>query len=58
VDAGGRDVAVTASVGLACSGELPEELDEDAMLAAADVAMYQAKRTGRDRYAVHRAPSY
>jgi PleD family two-component response regulator len=43
---------------LACSGELPEELDEDAMLAAADMAMYQAKRTGRDRYAVHGSPSY
>jgi diguanylate cyclase (GGDEF)-like protein len=58
VGAGGRDVTITASVGLACSGELPDELDEDAMLDAADIAMYQAKRTGRDRYAVHGSPAY
>jgi diguanylate cyclase (GGDEF)-like protein/PAS domain S-box-containing protein len=41
--------AVTASVGVACSGELPGELDEERLLMAADDAMYEAKRTGRDR---------
>ncbi len=51
----GREVASTASIGLACSGELPEERDEDVVMAAADLAMYDAKRTGRDRYAVHAA---
>ena len=44
---------VTASVGVACSAELPEGRDEDALLVAADLAMYDAKRTGRDGYAVH-----
>ena len=45
--------AVTASVGVACSSELPEGRDEDALLVASDLAMYNAKRTGRDGYAVH-----
>jgi diguanylate cyclase (GGDEF)-like protein/PAS domain S-box-containing protein len=45
---------VTASVGVASSDELAEEHDEDALLAAADVAMYEAKRGGRDGHAVHR----
>ena len=53
--AGERRAGVTASVGVASSGELPDEADEDALLAAADVAMYEAKRTGSDGYAVHRA---
>jgi diguanylate cyclase (GGDEF)-like protein/PAS domain S-box-containing protein len=54
VDAGaGQRAAVTASVGVACSEELPDDRDEDTLLAAADVAMYEAKRTGRDGYVVH-----
>jgi diguanylate cyclase (GGDEF)-like protein/PAS domain S-box-containing protein len=54
VDVGdGRHAAVTASVGVACSDELPDGGDEDALLAAADVAMYEVKRTGRDGYLVH-----
>jgi diguanylate cyclase (GGDEF)-like protein/PAS domain S-box-containing protein len=54
VDIGdGRRAAVTASVGIACSAELSDETDEDSLLAAADLAMYDAKRHGRDRYAVH-----
>jgi diguanylate cyclase (GGDEF)-like protein/PAS domain S-box-containing protein len=47
--AGGRDVVVTASVGLAVAepGNAPADL-----LAAADIAMYQAKSRGKNRYAV------
>ena len=44
---------MTASVGAASSGELTDERDEDALLAAADVAMYAVKRGGRDGHAVH-----
>jgi diguanylate cyclase (GGDEF)-like protein/PAS domain S-box-containing protein len=56
VDAGkGREARVTASVGIACSAELSEDRDEDTVLAAADLAMYRAKRSGRDRFAVHGA---
>ncbi|MBA3260922.1 MAG: PAS domain S-box protein [Thermoleophilaceae bacterium] len=58
VDGGdGKPVAVTASVGVACSGELPEDADDESLLAVADLAMYSAKRTGRDRYAVHDTPA-
>jgi diguanylate cyclase (GGDEF)-like protein/PAS domain S-box-containing protein len=54
VDIGdGREASVTASVGVASSGELPDAADEDTLLAAADVAMYEAKRAGRDGHAVH-----
>jgi diguanylate cyclase (GGDEF)-like protein/PAS domain S-box-containing protein len=50
-------VAITASVGIVCSGELPEGATDDSLLAAADAAMYDAKRTGRDRHAVHGTPA-
>jgi diguanylate cyclase (GGDEF)-like protein/PAS domain S-box-containing protein len=54
VDIGsGEQVSITASVGLACSSELPDDRDEDTVLVAADLAMYEAKRTGRDGYVVH-----
>jgi diguanylate cyclase (GGDEF)-like protein/PAS domain S-box-containing protein len=53
VDIGdGRLAGVTASVGVASTSELPDEADEDTLLAVADAAMYEAKRTGRDGYAV------
>ena len=52
VDSGGG-VAITVSVGLACTDELPANRNEDTVLAAADLAMYRAKRSGRDRFAVH-----
>jgi diguanylate cyclase (GGDEF)-like protein/PAS domain S-box-containing protein len=56
VDIGdGRHASVTASVGAASSGELADEHDEDALLAAADIAMYEVKRGGRDGHLVHRA---
>jgi two-component system cell cycle response regulator len=41
------DVSVTASFGVACSSELDVGIDE--LLKAADEAVYEAKRTGRDR---------
>jgi diguanylate cyclase (GGDEF)-like protein/PAS domain S-box-containing protein len=44
--------AVTASVGLVSSAELPGERDEESLLLAADDAMYAAKRGGRDGYRV------
>jgi diguanylate cyclase (GGDEF)-like protein/PAS domain S-box-containing protein len=58
IDGGdGKAATITASVGVACSSELPDDADDEGLLAAADVAMYRAKRTGRDRYAVqHERP--
>lgn len=43
------DVRITASLGVASAGQAGHVLD--ALLAAADAAMYQAKRTGRNRVA-------
>jgi GGDEF domain-containing protein len=51
-DEGGA-ISITASVGLAGTDGMPGERDEDAVLAAADLAMYRAKRGGRDGYALH-----
>jgi diguanylate cyclase (GGDEF)-like protein/PAS domain S-box-containing protein len=47
VYAGGRDVVVTVSIGIAVAepGNAPGDL-----LAAADIAMYQAKAAGKNRY--------
>jgi diguanylate cyclase (GGDEF)-like protein/PAS domain S-box-containing protein len=45
-----HEVPVTASVGVAVF----EGLTNTELLAAADVAMYEAKRAGRDRFAVYR----
>jgi diguanylate cyclase (GGDEF)-like protein/PAS domain S-box-containing protein len=54
---GGGRAGITASVGIAVSSELPDDRDEETMLAAADLAMYEAKRGGRDRYVVHTVPA-
>ena len=44
------DARVTASVGIACSSDLTGERDEEGLMLAADNAMYEVKRTGRDGY--------
>jgi diguanylate cyclase (GGDEF)-like protein len=46
----GRDVVVTASIGVALSS--PDRADRDTLLQAADLAMYQAKAEGKARWAV------
>jgi diguanylate cyclase (GGDEF)-like protein len=50
MNAGGRTVPVTVSVGVAAAG--PAELGVTALIERADDALYQAKRAGRDRVAV------
>jgi diguanylate cyclase (GGDEF)-like protein/PAS domain S-box-containing protein len=52
VDTAEQQLRVSASIGVVVV-EREEEFDEDAMLAAADLAMYDAKEAGRDRYAVY-----
>jgi diguanylate cyclase (GGDEF)-like protein len=48
----GRDLVITASIGIAMSGAVP--LHPDQLLRQADVAMYHAKREGGARYHVFR----
>jgi diguanylate cyclase (GGDEF)-like protein len=43
----------TLSVGIATLSSLPRVADGDALRAAADAALYFAKRTGRDRVVAH-----
>lgn len=45
---GGAEVAVTVSIGIA-TAPLPGWLDRQALLRAADHALYRAKDAGRDR---------
>ena len=47
--AGGRDVVVTVSIGIALADLSKQSGD---LLAAADIAMYQAKNSGKNRYVV------
>jgi diguanylate cyclase (GGDEF)-like protein len=49
---GGKDIPVTISLGVAAVAESGVE-DHSAFLAAADKALYEAKRTGRNRVCVH-----
>ena len=49
----GQSVVVTASIGLAVHGPTQSHADASALLAAADAAVYQAKRGGRDRLVAH-----
>jgi diguanylate cyclase (GGDEF)-like protein/PAS domain S-box-containing protein len=48
LEAGEKTIRVTASAGIAALGG-DEELTAEGVLAAADMAMYEAKRAGRDR---------
>lgn len=51
VRAGGRDIFVTCSIGLAyCPSD---GIEVEALLSRADMAMYQAKRSGRNRFCVY-----
>lgn len=52
VKAGGRDIFVTCSIGIAYCP--PEGIEVEALLSRADMAMYQAKRSGRNRFSVYR----
>ncbi|HTN51231.1 MAG TPA: diguanylate cyclase [Anaeromyxobacter sp.] len=56
LEIGGRHVPLGASFGVAClSGEAPEDAS-DALLRAADAALYSAKRAGRGRVTVALGP--
>src|SRR4051812_33927991 len=46
----GQPVKLSTSIGIACFGQGPAEPDE--LLAAADLAMYDAKEAGRDKIAM------
>jgi diguanylate cyclase (GGDEF)-like protein len=52
--AAGTSLAITTSVGVACLG--PEDEAGEAVLARADAAVYEAKRSGRNRVVVAKAP--
>jgi diguanylate cyclase (GGDEF)-like protein len=47
----GRQVAVDASIGVALGA--PGQTDPAALMRAADIAMYHAKRAGRGRHEVY-----
>lgn len=51
VKAGGREIFVTCSIGIAYSPA--EGIEVEALLSRADMAMYQAKRSGRNRFCVY-----
>ena len=50
LDGGGGKLRVTASLGAAALGVVPGT-DKDALVAAADAALYRAKRSGKNRTA-------
>ncbi len=52
--AGSRELRVSASAGVVCTGQLESET-EDTLLAAADLAMYAAKDAGRDSVVLYDA---
>ncbi len=50
----GKVIPVTVSVGIAAERKIE---DAQAFIAAADAAMYEAKRAGRNRVCVHKSSS-
>jgi GGDEF domain-containing protein len=46
-------MAITVSIGLACTADLLGDSDADGLIIAADAAMYRAQRSGRDSHAAH-----
>lgn len=54
IEHAGRTILVTVSIGVAVDGSLP---DMQSLIAAADAAMYEAKRQGRNRAISHSAGS-
>jgi len=50
---GETDLSISASVGIACYPECGEQVEN--LLRAADMAMYEAKRNGRQQYHFHSA---
>ena len=46
---GGQPVKLSTSIGIACFGTQPGAAEPDELLAAADLAMYDAKEAGRDQ---------
>jgi diguanylate cyclase (GGDEF)-like protein/PAS domain S-box-containing protein len=50
----GHELRVSGSIGIVVV-DGHDQLNEDDLLAAADLAMYEAKDAGRDRYAIHDA---
>ncbi len=54
---GGESIVITASIGIASLGEPEGFEDIDSFVDAADRALYAAKHAGRNRFAVHGAPT-
>ena len=54
---GGQPVKLSTSIGIACFGQGAANADPDQLLAAADLAMYEAKESGRDRVGMASAAS-
>lgn len=51
--AGGREITVTASIGVAVLNDECEFTSVEEMVEAADKALYAAKANGRNRYIIH-----
>jgi diguanylate cyclase (GGDEF)-like protein len=51
IEVAGRRVTITASIGIAVTGDIP--MDANELLSRADAAMYQVKRAGRNGYRIN-----
>jgi diguanylate cyclase (GGDEF)-like protein/PAS domain S-box-containing protein len=49
----GQHTRLSTSIGVALFGQGDRELTADGLLASADLALYEAKKRGRDRYEIH-----